>query len=241
MVIYDLAIKAGVKFDAHYSITTVDPPELVKFIRQQYPDVERHRPEMNMFQLIVKKGMPPTRMIRYCCEVLKEGGGEGRICVTGVRWAESPNRKKNRDFAEVLGSSKKKKMLFNDNEEDRRMFENCQMKGKRIVNPIIDWLDDDIWKYIRNNHIPYCHLYDEGFKRLGCIMCPMQGTKGMAKDAERWPRYYALYMKAFEKMIEARKATGDWNSKRYYTAEDVMHWWIYNPPKGDPDQGVIFE
>ena len=63
----------------------------------------------------------------------------------------------------------------------------------------------------------------------------------MAKDAERWPRYYALYMKAFEKMIEARKATGDRNPKRYRTAEEVMHGWIHNPPKGDPDQGVLFE
>ena len=56
IVIYDLAVKAGVKFDAHYNLTTVDPPELVKFIKQEYPDVERHRPEMNMWQLIVKNG-----------------------------------------------------------------------------------------------------------------------------------------------------------------------------------------
>ena len=219
IVIYDLAVKAGVKFDAHYNLTTVDPPELVKFIRQEYPEVARHRPEMNMFQWIVKKRMPPTRLVRYCCEKLKEGGGNNRRVVTGIRWAESSKR------------------------AGRRMVENCNKKSKNstFLHPIIDWTDTEIWEYIRAQQIPYCHLYDEGFKRLGCIMCPMQGTKGMLKDAERWPRYYNLYMKAFEKMIEVRKSTGDWNPISYNTAEEVMYWWIHKPPKGDPDQGVLFE
>lgn len=37
--VYHLCVRAGVKFDAHYSVTSVDPPELVRFIRTQYPDV----------------------------------------------------------------------------------------------------------------------------------------------------------------------------------------------------------
>ena len=38
--IYHLAKMAGVKFDAHYSVTTVDPKELVRFIKKEYPDVK---------------------------------------------------------------------------------------------------------------------------------------------------------------------------------------------------------
>ena len=88
VVIYDLAVKAGVKFDAHYSVTGVDPPELVRFIKQQYPDVKRHRPEETMWQLIVKNKIPPTRLMRYCCSALKETGG-GTVGFTGIRAAES--------------------------------------------------------------------------------------------------------------------------------------------------------
>ena len=218
VVIYDLAVKAGVKFDPHYSITGVDPPELVKFIRQQYPDVKRHRPEMTMWQLIVKSETPPTRLMRYCCRVLKETGGAGRLVVTGIRAAESNKR------------------------AGRRMVEGClKDESKRFLHTIIDWDDSDVWQYIRENDIPYCSLYDEGFKRLGCIMCPMKGTKGMLRDAERWPRYYKLYLRAFGKMLEYGKKNGKEFKLNWQTAEDVMRWWIYNPPKGNPDQQVLFE
>jgi phosphoadenosine phosphosulfate reductase len=92
-VIKRLAEMAGVKFDAHYSMTTIDPPELVYFIRDYHKDVVWHRPEKTFLQRVVTKGMP-LRQGRWCCEYLKEGGGEGRFVVTGVRWAESPKRAK---------------------------------------------------------------------------------------------------------------------------------------------------
>lgn len=97
--IYHLAKIAGVKFDAHYRVTSVDPPELVRFIRQNYPDVSFDIPHdkdgkpISMWNLIPRKLMPPTRLVRYCCAVLKETGGMGRIVVTGVRHAESSRRK----------------------------------------------------------------------------------------------------------------------------------------------------
>lgn len=75
VVIMKLAEMAGVKVDWHCHLTTVDPPELLKFIKENYPEVIFNKPEMTMFQLIVKKRMPPTRLVRYCCEYLKEGGG----------------------------------------------------------------------------------------------------------------------------------------------------------------------
>lgn len=85
VVIYRLAQMAGIRFEAHYHLTTVDPPELVQFIRRDYPQVVIDRPPLSMWQLIPKKQIPPTRKARYCCEVLKECGGEGCFTVTGVR------------------------------------------------------------------------------------------------------------------------------------------------------------
>lgn len=116
VVIKALADMAGVKYDAHYNLTSVDPPELVRFIKDVHLDVQIEIPRdkdgkhITMWDLIPKKKMPPTRIVRYCCEVLKEGGGEGRFTVTGVRWAESSRRKNTRSGLE-LNFTKTKKVL----------------------------------------------------------------------------------------------------------------------------------
>lgn len=112
--IYHLAEMAGVKFDAHYHITSVDPPELVRFIKTQYPDVALDYPRdadgnvITMWNLIPKQTIPPTRKARYCCDKLKESGGEGRLTVTGVRWAESPARKQNQGEVVIMKTGRVK-------------------------------------------------------------------------------------------------------------------------------------
>ena len=83
----------------HYHVTTVDPPELIWFIREHFPFVHRDRPKKTMWKLIATRcNMPPTRLVRYCCYELKEGGGDGRFCLTGVRRAESVKRSKRAVF-----------------------------------------------------------------------------------------------------------------------------------------------
>ena len=209
-----LADLAGVQYDAHYNVTTVDPPELVQFIREVHPDVTWDKPSHSMWQAIVNHGCPPTRLMRYCCEELKERGGDGRLVVTGVRWAESPRRR------------------------TRQMVEPCYTGRKHYLHPIIDWTDADVWAFIRQENLPYCQLYDEGFARLGCVMCPMGDTRQMARDALRWPKYHAAYLRAFGRMLHARDAAG--KETAWQTAEDVMHWWVYNPPKEDDRQMAMF-
>ena len=234
IVCYHLLKEAGVKFDSHYNHTTVDPPELVKFIREKYPDVERHHPDTNMWKLIEKKLMPPTRIVRYCCSELKEGGGVGRFVVTGVRWAESSRRKNTRGTVEfdTFGSQSKKAkerreiFLNSDNDDRRKMMETCAIKGKHILNPIVDWEDSDVWEYIESRKIDYCSLYDEGYTRLGCIGCPMSGKGGMEKDFERYPRYKNGYIRAFDKMLKERERKG--KETEWENGEEVFHWWISN-------------
>ena len=149
VVIYDLAVKAKVKFDAHYAQGGIDPPELVQFIRANYPEIPFNRPEKSIWKELSNRGMP-RRLSRWCCQIIKEKNGGGRRVVTGIRWQESPRR------------------------ASRRMFEVCRTdKTRYFLHPIIDWTSADVWDYIKTNSIPYCSLYDEGFKRLGCVLCPM--------------------------------------------------------------------
>ena len=81
-------------------------------------------------------------------------------------------------------------MLNLDNSESRRAVEICYRTQKTLVNPIIDWEDDDVWEFLNEVvKVPHCRLYDEGLSRLGCIGCPLQGSNGMIKDFERYPKY----------------------------------------------------
>lgn len=228
--IYHLAKEAGVKFDAHFNLTTIDPPELIHFIKDNYPDVIIDRPKRTMWQLIAKNGLP-SRLKRWCCSELKEKGGEGRICVTGVRWAESNARSKRRPF-EVVTKKFKDAKLFNDNDEGRMMFENCVQKGKRVINPIIDWEESDVWEFIKGRGLKYCILYDQGFRRIGCIGCPMS-DKHRITDFERWPKYYENYKRALAKFlpgyIERGKKKG--LTPQFTTPEEMMDWWMYRTKK----------
>lgn len=224
VVIKALADMAGVKYDAHYNITTVDPPELVRFIREKYPDVIFDRPEHTMWQLIPKKGMPPTRLARYCCDYLKEGGGKGRFVMTGVRWAESARRKNNRTGLELNAYVKRGKKVLDDpdNPANEQLARVCPTKGKHILNPIIDWDDDEVWEFIRAYRIPYCKLYDEGYERLGCIGCPMN-TKA-AEELEKYPKFKAAYLRAFDRMLHRRAEKG--LKQTWESADEVMKWWL---------------
>lgn len=211
-VVLDLCKRAGVEYDAHYSVTTVDPPELVHFIQHEYPDAwaNREKPSMSMWELIPKKRMPPTRKVRYCCQYFKEQGGKDRFVVTGVRHQESARRAK------------------------RKLVETCtQHRGKQYIHPIIDWSEDDVWEYIKTYHVPYCDLYDEGARRIGCVLCPYERKAQKAADMERWPKYVNLYEMAFQRMIDKRKADG--MKCEWQTGEDVMKWWLGEQPK--PDDG----
>lgn len=114
VVIKALADMAGIKYDAHYNLTSVDPPELVQFIKT-FDDVKIEIPrdkdgkQITMWNLIPRKKMPPTRLVRYCCKELKEMGGQGRLVITGVRWAESPNRKNNQGEITVMTTRKRER------------------------------------------------------------------------------------------------------------------------------------
>ena len=234
-VIYHLCEEAGVKFDAHYNITGIDPPELVYFIRESYPDVKKDMYEKSMFELIKKNGLPLGN-IRFCCAELKERGGQGRFVVTGVRWAESAKRKNSRNLIEfdVYGSqskeAKEKREIFlnSDNDEKRNMIENCTVKGKHVLNPIVDWTDTDVWDYLNSRNIEHCKLYDEGYKRLGCIGCPMASKENRKRDLERYPKFAENYKRAIGRWlpgyIERRKAKGE--KPLFETVEDWYSWWI---------------
>ena len=223
--IYHLSKLAGVKFKAHYNVTTIDPPELMRFIKSKYPDVEWERPKFTFFELIRKKRSLPTRKIRYCCQELKETAGAGQVVITGVRRAESVKRSK-RNSVEITnhkfsGNFDEFTAAYHDG--DQRLEHRC-IKGKDsiIINPLIDWTDNDVWSFIRDYlKIDYCSLYDEGFHRLGCLLCPMSSKKQKRFMLNRYPNIKNAYLRAISDIKQYYK-------DRVWTLseEDILEWWL---------------
>lgn len=239
-VLLHLAGAAEIPYEVLHSLTTADAPETVRHVLDTFRrleldgvrcDVDTHkRPDgtnVTMWNLIPRKLMPPTRMVRYCCSVLKETGGRGRWIATGVRWAESPRRKKRRGSWEISKRARNV-ILANDNDESRQMMESCQLKGQRTVNPIIDWQDADIWGYGAAERIQFNPLYACGFCRVGCVGCPLAKKAARQAEFERYPKIKAAYIRAFERMLQKRKEKGKMEGGMRWgnTGEDVMHWWM---------------
>lgn len=236
-VLLHLTGAAGIPYEVLHSLTTADAPETVWHVRDTFRrlelagvkcDIDTHRTpdggNVTMWNLIPQKRMPPTRLVRYCCAELKETSGSGRWIATGVRWAESQKRKTTRGIMETLHRDKAKRIiLMDDNDERRMLLENCQLKGTRTVNPIVDWQNADIWDYCAAEKICMNPLYACGFARIGCIGCPMAG-KHRKEQFARYPKYRDAYIRAFGRMLECRKRKG--LSGLWQTGEDVYRWWM---------------
>ena len=244
-VIRILASLADVKHDIVNRHTTVDAPETVRYIRS-IPNVQIVYPEKTMWQLIVQKRRPPTRVVRYCCSELKERGGEGRIKITGVRKDESAARAANSDIVKIIGKPRTvEKMaidqgadykrnpkggitLNHDNAESRQVVEMCYRTTSTMINPIVDWSHSDVWEFLHHYGCESNPLYKKGFCRVGCIGCPLAGYRSMKREFALYPKYKENYINAFDRMIIKRKEDGlptVWNS-----GEECFTWWIGDDP-----------
>lgn len=215
VVIMELCKMAGVKFEAHHSLTTIDPPELVRFVRET-PDIIIDKPEKSFFQLLEKKGFP-LRFSRWCCSELKERAGKGRLVITGVRWAESVRRSK------------------------RKMFDVCYSgRGTRFLHPIIDWSDQQVWDFIRSRNLPYCCLYDQGRSRIGCLFCPMAKPRERQSDLVKYSKYADAFRKAFRRLFSTRRDRDIEWGKEWADGDAMFEWWI-NDWKPTVEDGGLFE
>lgn len=224
VVVLDLVQRAGVKHQAYYSATGIDPPELVKFINEHYPYVIQKRPHMtrprkfplwkgthSFYGMLQVSGFP-MRFARWCCDDLKKNPSKkvplsNRIL--GLRAEESANRAK------------------------RPTIDYFKKLKQTVYKPIFSWLEWEIWDYIEDNNLPYCSLYDEGFSRIGCVVCPFicHGIKGQLKiNMNRWPKHYKAFEKAMQKLFDnylcvINPRSGGWNYRRETDYDEFINNW----------------
>ena len=237
-------------FEVLNSHTTVDAPETVYHIREVFNRLKRHgiktsidyhivdgKP-ITMWNLIPQKLMPPTRIVRYCCQVLKESGTPNRIASLGVREEESSKRQ-GRDIFAVRGGTYREAKFFSlthaeevhkesqeiqDEAWDCTMIKAMKSQGTTTANPIYHWLESDVWEYIRQENIKTNPLYEFGYGRVGCIGCPLASYHGRLKEFSDYPKYKQAYIKAFERMLKERERRG--LDFKWHTGQEVFDWWI---------------
>ena len=222
--LYHIAELAGVKFDAHMNLTSVDPPEVIRFVKQAYPEVDLIKPKKSIYQLAVEKQILPTMRVRWCCAEYKEMSGAGRVTLIGIRHQEGSRRAK-RNEVEISGRKfsgtleeldeyrqelkakrarrKSKKDGVNITNADQEQTLGCiQGKESLLISPIIHWTEEDVWEFLNKvMEVPHCSLYDEGWRRLGCIGCPMSSAKQKQIENVRYPHVRRNWIKAIKAIL----------------------------------------
>lgn len=225
--LYHIAKMAGVKFQAHYTAIGIDPPELVRFIKKEYPDVIFDRPKTTFWRLVLERKMLPLRQVRYCCKVLKETKGANTVTLTGVRHEESRQRSNRNEFE--ISNHKFTGTIDQFNRIKESEVSCINGKDKVIVNPIIEWTYSNVWEFLNDVvKVPHCELYDRGYHRIGCLFCPMANVRIKRKMERDYPKYKAQYVRTIHKLREKRKNNGLEDINEGMTDEQVFDFWISN-------------
>ena len=140
----------------------------------------------------------------------------------GIRREES-NRRAKRNEVEV--SSRKFSENFDQFSEHQEEMVTCVSgKDKILLSPILHWTEDDVWDFLNSNNIPHCELYDQGYHRIGCIMCPMSTMKQKLREMKEYPHVLRKWCQTIEWLDEN---VWQYNEKiENITLRDRVHWWI---------------
>lgn len=208
IVSLELCRMAGVKHQAFYSCTRIDPPEVYRFIKQEYQCVVWLYPKITIYDAI-QKNAPPLRTQRWCCDVLKKDPSRHvplKHRVMGIRAEESVRR------------------------ASRPRIDAYQ--GKQILyKPIFAWKEWLVWEFIDAFRLPYPDLYDQGFVRIGCIVCPFVlsnrpgATRIRQKLRRRYPGIWRAFEHAVKRWFESKRFDELRPGQRGETADD--YWRAY--------------
>lgn len=251
--LYHSAMLAGVKFKAHMNFTSVDPPQVIRFVRENYPDVVTHAPKWSIYERAVQRGILPSMRIRWCCADFKEAAGAGKVTLIGIRKSESVRRSKRHEvevsdkrfsgdlegfmqWREDEIKRKEEKLLRKMKREGKKVNEDYFSANKEnevrcingkdsiLISPIFEWTEQDVWYFLNEVvKVPHCELYDKGYRRIGCILCPMSQQKQKIRELKDFPHVKRGWINAIKKIREggvsqdkrtnARYSQSEWNTQ----------------------------
>ena len=187
---------SGVEHTLEYSFTGLDAPEVVRFIRKYYPNCEIRR-NKRTFWMALNTHTPPSDRLRWCCGLLKKTKHDQ---VQGIRAEEGTRRAK---YSRIN-----------------------HWKGRTLYYPIFHWKEWQVWEFIKENNLPYPVLYDWGFDRIGCVVCPYHSErtgKLHGKYRKHWPGFFKRFEKGIAELYYKRVSQG--KTMAYDTPEEFCEAW----------------
>ncbi|MBU4075226.1 MAG: phosphoadenosine phosphosulfate reductase family protein [Euryarchaeota archaeon] len=176
------AVKKPIK--VFFANTGLEFPETVEFAREfcRKNNIELIEVEAGgAFWENLPSFGPPAKDFRWCCKVCKLApintvmeectrGGQKCLTIDGKRRHES--------FARSRIAPKE---------------ENPFIPGQVSVFPIRDWRAIEVWLYIFYRRLKYNPLYDMGFERVGCWLCPSELSAEFYRFKELHPELFARW------------------------------------------------
>lgn len=186
-----------------YANTTIDPPGTIAYIKRVMPETEIVHPQRSFYDLVKARGLP-TRLARFCCAELKEHHSVGKISIEGVRAAES--RKRSSYEPEMCDTRK-------------------SQKGAVHSYPIFTWSNADVWDFINARGLEVAPCYAKGMERLGCVGCPMGGTRKRRLEFSLYP---GVYTRIREMIRQGMALHPQWKLSQVcrFDADVAMDWWM---------------
>ena len=104
---------------------------------------------------------------KMCCHVrkmepLRRALKGYDVWITGLRRAQSPTR------------------------ETMQLIEWDEVNGLIKLNPLIEWSEEKVWDYIKQQKVPYNALHTQGYPSIGCAPCTRAVREGEDIRAGRW-------------------------------------------------------
>ncbi|MGL5351378.1 MAG: phosphoadenosine phosphosulfate reductase family protein [Cetobacterium sp.] len=192
--------------------TTLELPKSYEYVERFKeenpftPFFEERNEESNFFQMCEEIG-PPSRVKSWCCSIFKTGPmgttlanfDENIITFLGLRRGESVSRSK---YKKVSQSPKILKQM--------------------VASPIIDWCDLDVWLYLLTEHLDFNDSYRQGFARVGCWVCPNNGSWSEllssiynSEEYDKWYSFLIDFSKRIGKLdYEDYVKDGKWKARQ---------------------------
>ena len=204
----DTTLELSMTYDYIKNFKRENPNIFIRTVRNKEKDFN---------ELASEKFGPPSRVMRWCCTVFKTGPISRKID------ALFKNKREVLTFYGIRRSESASRSKY------ERDFESPKITKQRVVGPIIDWMDIDVWLYILANNVFINEAYKLGYSRVGCWCCPNNSSwsEYMSKiyESERYEEWHKLLIN-FAKKIgkpdpEVYIEEGGWKARQGGNGMDV--------------------
>ena len=178
VVLIDMAYQ----IDPHVQVFTVDTGrlpaesyELIETLRERYPS-------LNLDILMPDPG-PVSRLVNIHGPNLMYTSIENRLQCCSTRKVVPLQRKLATLDAWVTGLRRDQ---WATRTNIRKLEVDHDHGGVVKLNPLAEWVEEEVWDYIKQNDLPVHPLYAKGYTSIGCAPCTRAINPGEDKRAGRW-------------------------------------------------------